>query len=69
MISFWQSCQKTKLSLIISLSRSLIFPPLLVLVLPHLFGREALWLCHSLSECLTAVLAFLLLRKEEMERQ
>lgn len=65
MISYWQSIQETKRSLITSLCRSLIFPPILVLILPHIFGSETLWLCHSLSECLTAAAAYLMLRKGE----
>ena len=65
MISFWQSTQKTAQSLVISLSRSLIFPPVLVLILPYLFGNEALWLCHSLSECFTALLAYMMLKQQE----
>ena len=63
MISYWQSTQETKRSLLTSLFRSLIFPPILVLILPHVFGRETLWLCHSLSECLTAGIAYLMLKK------
>lgn len=63
MISYWQSTRSTFKSLLLSLSRSLIFPPLLVFLLPHWFGSEALWLCHSLSECLTALTAFVMLRK------
>lgn len=65
MISFWQSTQKTKQSLIISLSRSVVLPPLLVLILPLLAGSETLWMCHSLSECLTALLAFTILKQME----
>ena len=54
MISYWQSTQRTSRALTASLSRSVIWPPALVMTLPALFGREALWLCHSLSEALTA---------------
>lgn len=63
MISFWQSTLRGQNALAISLSRSLILPPLLMLLLPALFGRESIWLCHSLSECLTALAACFLLRK------
>lgn len=61
MISFWQSTQQTKKALVISLSRSLIWPPVLCIILPMIFGREVIWLCHSLSEALTAGTAFFLL--------
>lgn len=62
MISFWQSTLQGRRALAVSLSRSLILPPALMLLLPLLFGRETIWLCHSLSECLTACGAWLLLR-------
>lgn len=58
MISFWQSVQRTKEALLISLMRSMILPPLLIALLPLLLGGEAIWFCHSLAEFLTAVTAF-----------
>ncbi len=61
MISFWQSTGRTKNALTVSLCRSLIFPPIFILVLPLVFGREAIWLCHSVSEILTACIAFVIL--------
>lgn len=62
MISYWQSLQRTKRALLVSLSRSVVWPAALAALLPPLFGKEALWLCLSLSECVTActVLALLL---------
>lgn len=61
MISFWQSTGKTVRALAVSLSRSVVFPPLLTTILPPLLGREALWFCHSAAEGLTAGLALCLL--------
>lgn len=61
MISYWQSTHSTKKALLISLSRSIVCPPILIVVLPLIFGSEVLWLCHSLSEGLTACIAFGLL--------
>lgn len=61
MVSYWQSTQSTKKAFLISLSRSFIFPPILLFILPVLFGREAMWLCHSLGEVLTACVCLLLL--------
>lgn len=58
MISYWQSTQSTKRALSISLSRSLIFPPILIFILPVIFGGEVVWFCHSLSEGMTAFIAF-----------
>ena len=61
MISFWQATGKTGKSLAVSLSRSLILPPLLTAIMPLLFSAESIWFCHSLSEALTAVAALLIL--------
>lgn len=65
MISFWQSTQSTRRALAVSLSRSLLWPLALMAALPALFGREAIWLCHSASEALTAATAFWMLRAQE----
>lgn len=67
MISFWQSTLRGRNALTVSLSRSLILPPVLMLLLPTFFGRESIWPCHSLSECLTACVAWLLLRKSSTD--
>ncbi len=62
MISYWQSMQKTKSALVVSLSRSIVWPTILTALLPLIFGSEALWLCHSFSEVITACAAFVLLQ-------
>ena len=70
MISFWQSTRRMEKALIVSLSRSVLWPPVLIAVLPIFFGSDVIWLCHSISEALTACTAFILLktiqRKEKM---
>ena len=43
------------------LSRSVIWPPILIAVLPLFFGSESIWFCHSIGEALTACTAFILL--------
>lgn len=63
MISYWQSTRCTAKALTVSLSRSVICLPLLVLILPHIFGGSIIWLCHSLSEAITAGVAFAMLIK------
>lgn len=63
MISFWQSTKRTANALAISLSRSVICLPLLVLILPHIFGADIIWTCHSAGEAITAFIAFMLLTK------
>lgn len=65
MISYWQSTRRTGKALAVSLSRSLIWPPILALALPVMFGRETLWLVHSLSEVLAAVTAFIIMLSGE----
>ena len=62
MISFWQSTRRTEKALIVSLSRSVLWPPVMIAVLPLIFGSEVIWLCHSISEALTACTAFILLK-------
>ena len=65
MISFWQSTQKTKSALAFSLSRSIVWPTILTILLPLIFGNEVIWLCHSLSEAITACTAFVLLAQQK----
>lgn len=60
MISFWQSTACTRNALITALSRSLFWPPILMVLLPLLFGREAIWVCQSASEALTACAVIIL---------
>lgn len=60
MISFWQSTANTQKALIISLSRSLIWPSALMIVLPLIFGREAIWICQSAGETATACIALII---------
>ena len=55
MISYWQANGRTSNALTVSLCRSVIWPPILVAVLPLIFGSEAVWLCHSISEIMTAI--------------
>lgn len=65
-VSSSQAVGNTKDSLIIALLRSLILPPVLLLVLPHIFSYEAVWACHSLAEILTAGCAYRLLRRQTL---
>ena len=69
MISFWQSTRSTNKALVVSLSRSIVWPLILMAALPALFGREAIWFCHSAAEALTAACAFVLLCLQEKRRR
>ena len=42
LISYWQSIQQTKQALAVSLLRSMIFPPIFIILLPLLFGSESI---------------------------
>lgn len=55
MIAYWQANERTGKALMISLARSVIYPPVLMLILPLLFGNEMVWICHSAGETLTAL--------------
>ena len=57
MVSYWQSSQLTGRALALSLLRSLVFPPILLAVLPVLLGRELMWGCQSFGELLAAACA------------
>lgn len=54
MISFWQATQQTGRALAVALLRSVILPPVLILTLPALLGREAVWVCQSAADALAA---------------
>ena len=64
MISYWQSLQHTKRALLVSLSRSIMWPAMLTALLPLVFGSEVIWLCLSLSEGIAACTAFILLTRK-----
>lgn len=64
MISFWQSTSEAGKALVISLLRSLILPPVFIILLPALFGRELVWLCLSAAEALTMCCAAFYTGKE-----
>ena len=72
MISYWQANERTRKALTVSLSRSVIWLPILIAVLPLIFGSEAVWICHSVSEVMTAVTAGVLIvsvkRKKENQK-
>lgn len=55
MISFWQATQQTGRALAFSLARSVVLPPALILLLPALLDREALWICQSAADAVTAL--------------
>lgn len=59
-ISYWQSVDKTKKALLISLMRSVIVLPIALIIFPLIGGSKSIWICHSFAELLTAATALVL---------
>lgn len=57
MIFFWQSTRYTAKALAISLLRSVLLLPFLLLILPQVVELAVVWACHSIVETLTACCA------------
>lgn len=64
-IVYWQSLHQVGKALWVSLARSLLLPPLLVVALPLFFGREGIWFALSVAEMLTAGLVVALYCQNE----
>ena len=56
-ITFFQATARTGKSLTLSILRGFALPALFILTLPTMFGAEALWVCHSVAEAVTFVVA------------
>ena len=69
MISFWQSVEETGKSMLTALLRSVLLPPFFILLLPILCGPDCFWFGHSISEAVTAVIVFFLLRRPSSPRR
>ena len=59
---YLESVLRPRQSLVISLARGLVFTGLFVLVLPAVFGVQAIWWTMPLTELLTALYALASLR-------
>ncbi|MCD4703337.1 MAG: MATE family efflux transporter [Methanosarcinaceae archaeon] len=59
-----QSLGKSKESLILTLSRQIIFLPPLVVIFPLFFGLTGVWISFPVSDFLAAVVAVILMQKE-----
>lgn len=59
-----QSLGKSKGSLIVTLSRQIIFLPPLAIILPWFFGLNGIWISFPISDFLACVVAVLITRKE-----
>src|SRR5699024_8968071 len=66
--TYYQSIGQVKLSLIITLARSIIFVVLFLLILPPLFGTTGIWLAVPLAEAITLILV-LYVRKQNLKME
>lgn len=62
-VSFFQSIHKPKLSILINLSRQLLFLLPMLFLLPSLIGVTGVWWSMSLADCFSVILTWVLLRK------
>ena len=63
--TYFQAVVKPKLSLMVTLLRGVILNSVLVLVLPAFLGVNGIWLAVTVSEFVTAFVAFWFLRREK----
>ena len=63
--TYFQSVVKPGMSLLITLLRGVILNSVLVLILPAILGVNGIWLAVTVSEFLTAVAVFFLVKKED----
>lgn len=66
--TYYQSIGQVKLSLIITVARSIVFVVLFLLVLPFLFGATGIWLAVPLAEAFTVILV-LYVRKRNLKME
>lgn len=67
--SFFTALDNAKWSLVISTCRGLIFIVIGVMILPHIFGTNGIWMTVAVAELLTAVVSFYLLHYLFLARQ
>ncbi len=61
LISCWQAIAQTRKAMVTALLRSVLLPPVFILLLPALLGADWFWFGHSMAEWITAVAACCLL--------
>ena len=62
--AYFQSVVQPKRSLAITLIRGVVLNTVLVLVLPAILGVNGIWLVVTVSEVITAAVAFFFIRRE-----
>lgn len=60
---FFQSIGKAKISMFLSLSRQMLFLLPLLIVLPHYFQTDGVWIAQPVSDLISAIVAVVLLMK------
>ena len=61
--NFLQSLGLAKKAIFLSLSRQLLFLLPLLAILPPLLGIEGVWLSMPISDCIAALVAFIMLKR------
>lgn len=64
--NFFQSISKAKISIFMSLSRQLIFLIPALIISTHFFGLIGVWLALPISDALSAVVAYIFIRREKL---
>lgn len=68
LISYWQAIAQTRKAMVTALLRSVLLPPVFILLLPALLGTDWFWFGHSTAELTTAVTACCLLLTASQSR-
>ncbi|MBQ9265037.1 MAG: polysaccharide biosynthesis C-terminal domain-containing protein [Clostridia bacterium] len=61
LISYWQATMDTRKAMLVALLRSILLPPIFVLLIPALLGTGWFWYGHSLAETTTVFPAIVLM--------
>ena len=65
LISYWQAIAQTGKAMVTALLRSVLLPPVFILLLPALLGEDWFWFGHSIAEMITAAAACFLLHRSQ----
>lgn len=68
LISYWQAIAQTRKAMVTALLRSVLLPPVFILLLPALLGTDWFWFGHSTAELTTAMTACCLLLTASQSR-
>ncbi|WP_136608033.1 MATE family efflux transporter [Paenibacillus dokdonensis] len=64
MMTYFQASEQVKVAVWITLSREIILMVIFLLILPHIFGTNGIWLSIPLSECVVAACIFIYVKRK-----